>query len=55
MGTACTRVIERVAAATGEITQAESSFETMTDVEMGGLLFMLPSLIQNGLFKYSHR
>lgn len=55
MGTACTRVVERIAAATGEINQARSSFETMSDVEMGGLLFMLPSLIQNGLFKYTHQ
>ena len=55
MGVGCTRVVERVAAAMGNLEEAESTFEALVDVEMGGLLFMLPALIQNGLLKYSDR
>ena len=53
MGNACTRVVDRIAAATGEISEAESNFENLVDVEMGGLLLLLPALLQNGLLKFS--
>ena len=53
MGQACTRTVERVAAATGMIDQAEVIFEDLQDVRGGGVLFALPALLMNGLLKYS--
>jgi len=55
MGTACTRTVERVAAATGRISQAEIKFEDLKDVKGGGVLFALPALLMNGLLKYSEQ
>ncbi len=55
MGKACTRTVERVAAATGEIDQAELKFDNLTDVKGGGILFALPALLMNGLLKYSEK
>jgi prepilin-type processing-associated H-X9-DG protein len=54
MGKACTRAVERVAAATGKIDQAEVRFEDLQDVKGGGVLFSLPALVMNGLLNYSH-
>ena len=50
LGTACTRVEERMAAAFGLIGGAAARFETCKDVVMGGLLAGLPALYANGLF-----
>ncbi|MCK9351146.1 MAG: hypothetical protein M0P44_08020 [Clostridiales bacterium] len=50
LGTACTRVDERAAAAFGLIQGAPARFERCSDVLMGGLLTGLPALCANGLF-----
>jgi hypothetical protein len=55
MGQACTRTVQRVAAATGMIDQAEVVFEDLQDVRGGGVLFALPALLMNGLLKYSDK
>ena len=55
MGQACTRTVQRVAAATGMIDQAEVIFEDLQDVRGGGVLFALPALLMNGLLKYSDK
>jgi prepilin-type processing-associated H-X9-DG protein len=55
MGTACTRTVDRVAAATGMIDHAEVVFEDLQDVRGGGVLFALPALLMNGLLKYSDK
>ena len=52
MGRGCTRTLERVEAITGAISQAETEFEDLSDVENGGVLFALPSLLSNGLLKH---
>ena len=49
MGTACTRVDERVAAALGLAKCATAHFEHSRDVDVGGLLTGLPALCDNGL------
>ncbi|HEY5715044.1 MAG TPA: hypothetical protein VIS54_01405, partial [Psychromonas sp.] len=49
LGTACTRVGERVLAAVGEFQGAVSQFETCLDVPHGGVLCALPALLSNGL------
>ena len=52
MGTACTRVPERVMAAIGlESSGASSQFESCFDVPNGGVLCALPALLANGLLK----
>lgn len=55
MGTACTRIVERVAAATGQIEQANVEFSSLSDVKGGGVLFALPALLLNGLLKYTSK
>ncbi|MCP4753149.1 MAG: hypothetical protein GY866_19850 [Proteobacteria bacterium] len=55
MGTACTRTVERVAAATGRIDRAEVKFEDLEDVRGGGVLLALPALPANGLLKHLDR
>lgn len=50
MGTACTRVVERVGAAMGLLGNAHARFEKCHDVLFGGLLVGLPALCANGLF-----
>jgi len=50
LGTACTRVDERLAAAFGLINGTAARFERCKDVLMGGLLAGLPALYANGLF-----
>ena len=46
-----TRVIERVAAAMGEISEAPTRFISSLDVPNGGLLWSLPALLSNGLLR----
>ncbi len=53
MGVGCTNVIGRVAAATGEIDSVQTKFETLCDVQGGGVLLALPALLMNGLLKLS--
>lgn len=50
MGTACTRALDRTAAALGLAGGAATRFELTTDVAMGGVLCGLPALSANGLF-----
>ena len=51
MGTACTRVGERFAAAIGKLPGgAQQDFEACHDVPYGGVVCALPSLVCNGLF-----
>jgi transposase len=54
MGTACTRVEERVWAAVGLLDGASTRFETCRDVSFGGALCGLPALAENGLFRHIH-
>lgn len=49
MGTACTRLEDRVLAAVGLAESATARFEHSRDVSMGGLLVGLPALCANGL------
>ena len=53
MGMGCTRVIERVCAATGRLQDAPSRFETSLDVCNGGVLWAVPALAANGLLKHT--
>lgn len=52
MGMGCTRPLERVLAATGQITQAPTRFEHCRDVPLGGVLTALPALAANGLLRH---
>lgn len=53
MGTACTRPVERMAAAFGLLKGgAPTRFESCRDVSFGGVLCALPALISNGLFSH---
>jgi transposase len=49
MGTACTRVGERMLASVGKCVGAAVQFETCLDVPNGGVLCALPALLENGL------
>ncbi len=49
MGTACTRVEERVVASFGIFGGAPTQFEACLDVPNGGVLCALPALLANGL------
>ncbi|MCP4139439.1 MAG: hypothetical protein GY755_03965 [Chloroflexi bacterium] len=49
MGTACTRVGERVLASIGKCVGAAVHFETCLDVPNGGVLCALPALLEKGL------
>lgn len=53
MGMACTRELERVCAAMGELAEAPSTFEAVWDVPNGGVLWALPSLLMNGLLSHT--
>ncbi len=55
MGTACTRIVDRVAAATGQLERADIQFSGLSDVKGGGVLFALPALEANGLLKYTDK
>jgi hypothetical protein len=51
MGTACTRVCDRLLASVGKLAGgAQQRFEACHDVPNGGVLCALPSLVCNGLF-----
>lgn len=52
MGMGCLRVLERVAASRGELTEAAVRFEAARDVTNGGVLCALPALLANGLLKH---
>jgi hypothetical protein len=49
MGTACTRIAERVLASLGRLHGASARFEPCRDVSFGGVLCALPALLTNGL------
>jgi transposase len=49
MGTACTRVMDRVFASLGEKDGTETRFESCLDVPNAGVLCALPALLANGL------
>ncbi len=56
MGTACTRISERVLAAVGKLPGgAPVRFEACRDVPYGGVLCALPALILNGLIEGADR
>ena len=51
MGQGCTRQSDRVAAAVGQLEQADIQFNPASDVSYAGVLFALPTLLSNGLLK----
>jgi prepilin-type processing-associated H-X9-DG protein len=53
MGMGCTRVVERVCAATGHLQRAPTRFESALDVCNGGVLWAVPALTANGLLKHA--
>jgi hypothetical protein len=53
IGVGATRIQTRVLAAIGK-SKAEVSFEACESLEYGGVLFLLPFLLANGLFSYKH-
>ena len=55
LGTACTRVEERILAAFGECEGASVNFLPCIDVSKGGVLCALPSLLMNGLLEGAGR
>jgi prepilin-type processing-associated H-X9-DG protein len=52
MGTGCTRVVERVCACAGLLSEAPSRFEPALDVARGGVLWAVPALLANGLLHH---
>jgi hypothetical protein len=55
MGMGCTRVVERVCAAVGQMEEAPSKFEAALDVPGGGVLWALPALLSNGLLRHTRK
>lgn len=53
MGMGCTRVLERVLAATGKLEEAPSKFQLILDVPCAGVLWALPALLANGLVRHT--
>ena len=51
MGMGAVRVVERVAAAMGELPEAPTHFLPSLDVPNGGLLWSLPALLANGILR----
>ena len=49
----CTRVLERVLAATGKLSEVSSEFEEAYDVPNGGVLWAIPALLMNGLVRHT--
>jgi hypothetical protein len=49
MGMGCTRVVERVCAAAGLLSEAPLLFENADSISQGGVLWALPALLANGL------
>jgi prepilin-type processing-associated H-X9-DG protein len=52
IGTGCTRVVERVCASVGLLSEAASRFEPALDVARGGVLWAVPALLANGLLRH---
>ena len=55
LGTACTRVWDRIGAAVGISGEAQTRFEACLDVPNGGVLCALPALLENGLLEGAER
>lgn len=55
MGMGCTRETERVRAALGELNGVDPAFASNQDLKSAGVLLALPSLLVNGLLKFSHQ
>ena len=53
MGMGCTRVVERVCASVGLLSEAPSQFENAESVAQGGVLWALPALLANGLMRHT--
>lgn len=53
MGMACTREMDRVCAAMGELAEAPSEFEAVWDVPNGGVVWAMPALLANGLLDHT--
>jgi transposase len=53
MGTACTQVMERVAASVGILDEVPTRFDTCYDVPNGGVLCALPALLTSGLLRHT--
>lgn len=51
MGMGCTRVVERVCASVGLLSEVPSQFENAESVAQGGVLWALPALLANGLIR----
>lgn len=51
MGMGCNRVIERVMASVGNLSEAPSKFKPSLDVSNAGVLWALPALLSNGLLR----
>lgn len=51
MGMGCTRIVERVCAAAGQLEEAPTRFEPELDVAQGGVLWAMPALLSNGLLR----
>jgi len=49
----CTRVVERVCASVGLLSEAPSQFENAESVAQGGVLWALPALLANGLLRHA--
>lgn len=49
MGMGCTRVVERVMASIGKLSEAPTKFKASLDVCNAGVLWALPALLSNGL------
>jgi hypothetical protein len=55
MGMGCTSETQRVQAALGELDGVDPSFTPNQDLKSAGVLLALPSLLVNGLLKFSNR
>lgn len=55
MGTACTRIADRIGASLGRGGAAKSRFEPSLDVPKGGVLCALPALLTNGIMERSEQ
>ncbi|ODS30899.1 MAG: hypothetical protein SCARUB_03980 [Candidatus Scalindua rubra] len=53
MGMGCTRVVERVMASIGKLSEAPSRFKASLDVSNAGALWALPALLSNGLLRHT--
>lgn len=53
MGMGCTRVMERVFAAMGKLSEAPSVFISALDVPNAGVLWALPALLNSGLLRHT--